>query len=150
VRIEVGPGHAPARRSGRVLAVVGSAVVVIGAIVAVVLLGGGGSDGSPDDDETDFVPPAPTVAAVVPSPTNLFGARQEDGTVVFTWTNPSEQDGDRYLWGVLAATGEPTLTLVDEPTVTVTPDGAGEVCIEVSIVRADRRASATPVEGCAS
>jgi hypothetical protein len=151
VRIEVGPGHAPARRTGRVLAAVGSAVVVVGAIVAAVVLGGGGSQGSPQDDETDFVPPAPTVAAVVPSPTNLFGARQEDGTVVFTWTNPSEEDGDRYLWGVLAATGEPTLTLVDEPTVTVTPDVAGgEVCIEVSIVRADRRASATPVEGCAS
>jgi hypothetical protein len=133
-----------------VLAAVGSAVVVVGAIVAAVVLGGRGSDGTPSGEETDFTAPAPTVAAVVPAPTNLFGARQDDGTVVFTWTNPSEQEGDRYLWGVLSATGEPTLTLVDDPTVVVTPDGEGEVCIEVSIVRADRRASATPTEGCAS
>jgi hypothetical protein len=30
------------------------------------------------------------------------------------------------------------------------PADPGEVCIEVSIVRADRRASATPTEGCAA
>jgi hypothetical protein len=100
---------------------------------------------------TEFPGPASTVGRTVPAPTNLFGTRQTDGTVVFTWTNPDEQDGDTYLWGVRTATGEPQLEIVDEPTVTVTPPAeGGEVCVEVSIVRADRRASTVPAEGCAA
>lgn len=147
VRIEVDPGTPPARRTGRLLAVVGGALVLVGAVVAVVLLGGSGEDPAPVATD-ELTGPRPTVATTVPSPTDLSGTRADDGTVVFTWTNPAEQDGDRYLWGVRTATGEPALTLVDEPRVAFTPEADDEVCIEVSIVRADRRTSVTPAEGC--
>ena len=82
-------------------------------------------DGSADDDPTatsDFTQDAePTTASStpVPSPSGLQGTRQADGSVVFTWDNPEPQEGDRYLWGVLQATGEPDLALID------TADGDG-------------------------
>ncbi|WP_454049229.1 protein kinase domain-containing protein [Cellulomonas sp. Marseille-Q8402] len=148
---EVSPG-APARgRTGRVLAAVGSVLAIAAAVVAVVVLANRPDAAPAPDAGSEFPGPAGTVAATVPSPTNLFGARQADGSVAFTWTNPDEQDGDTYLWGVRTATGEPVLQLVEEQRVTVpaADAGTGEVCIEVSVVRADRRASAVPAEGCA-
>jgi hypothetical protein len=147
---EVSPG-APARaRTGRVLAAVGSVLAIAVAVVAVVVLANRPEQTPAPGEGSEFPGPAGTVAATVPSPTNLFGSRQADGTVEFTWTNPDEQEGDSYLWGVRAATGEPQLQLVEEQRVTVpaADAGAGEVCIEVSVVRADRRASAVPAEGC--
>ena len=56
------------------------------------------------------------------------------------------------MWGVLQATGEPELALIDTAMVTVPADQATtpEVCIEVSIVRADRSLSAEPAQGCTS
>ncbi|GAA2719982.1 serine/threonine-protein kinase [Cellulomonas aerilata] len=103
--------------------------------------------------------PVPAVVTAVPSPQGVAGATQPDGSVVFTWTNPQPQDGDRYLWGVTRA-GEPTrMRTVDEPTVVLAPEAAAPValeagaaaplCVEVSIVRADRRASTRPAVGCA-
>ncbi|WHP17399.1 serine/threonine-protein kinase [Cellulomonas sp. ES6] len=146
---EVHPGVPARSRTGRVLAVAGSVVVIAAAVVAVVLLAGR-PDGAPDPGrDDDFPGPAGSVQSTVPSPTNLFGTREDDGSVVFTWTNPDEQDGDTYLWGRRTATGEPQLAVVDDTTVTVPSDGtAAEVCIEVSIVRADRRVSTLPAEGC--
>jgi hypothetical protein len=126
-------------------------LAIAAAVVAVVLLSGRPQTDPGPAAGTEFPGPASTVGRTVPAPTNLFGTRQTDGTVVFTWTNPDEQDGDTYLWGVRTATGEPQLEIVDEPTVTVTPPAeGGEVCVEVSIVRADRRASTVPAEGCAA
>jgi hypothetical protein len=148
---EVHPGSASRSRTGRVLAAVGSVLAIAAAVVAVVLLSGRPQTDPGPAAGTEFPGPASTVGRTVPAPTNLFGTRQTDGTVVFTWTNPDEQDGDTYLWGVRTATGEPQLEIVDEPTVTVTPPAeGGEVCVEVSIVRADRRASTVPAEGCAA
>lgn len=150
VRHEVSPGAPSRARTGRVLAVVGSVLAIVVAVVAVVVLADRPEATPAPGDGTEFPGPAGTVAATVPTPTNLFGNRQEDGSVEFTWTNPDEQDGDTYLWGVRTATGEPELALVDEQRVTVpaASAGAGELCIEVSVVRADRRASAVPAEGC--
>ena len=88
------------------------------------------------------------VVAVVPAPTGLTGVRLADGSVAFTWVNPDPAAGDQYLWGVRSATGEPTLALLAEPTVTVPAGAGGQVCIEVSIVRADRSVSARPAEVC--
>ncbi|MET0789323.1 MAG: serine/threonine-protein kinase [Cellulomonas sp.] len=139
----------------RVVAGVVSGVVVLAAIVAIGAAALRDGD-APDDGQptsTDFTQDAePTsIGEPVPAPHSLLGTRQADGSVVFTWENPAPQDGDRYLWGVLQATGEPQLAVVDEPTVTVLADqaAAGQVCIEVAIVRADRRVSADPAEGCA-
>ena len=144
----------PRGRAGMVTGVV-SGLVVLAAVVAigVAVLGDGPATGDPtptSDFTQDGVPTA--VAATVPSPSGLQGTRQADGSVVFTWDNPAPQTGDRYRWGVLAATGEPELALVDTAMVTVPADQAttAEVCIEVSIVRADRSMSAEPAQGCAS
>ena len=87
------------------------------------------------------------VVTAVPSPADVRATVGADGAAVFTWTNPQPQDGDRYLWGVVRAGAEPTLELVDGASVAVAAP-AGPVCIEVSIVRADRRASTRPAVGC--
>ncbi|MFI2752465.1 serine/threonine-protein kinase [Cellulomonas sp. P22] len=144
------------RRASRPLVVgVLSGVVVVGALAtaAVVTLSGGATPG-PSPATSDFAAPsAPGVVEAVPAPTDLVGERREDGTVVFTWHNPEPAEGDQYLWGVRTATGRPDLALVADPTVAVPPvAGAApgeQVCIEVSIVRANRASSAQPAEGCA-
>lgn len=146
---EVRPGGPSRSRTAQVLAAVGSVLAIAAAVVAVVLLADRPQGTPAPGAGTEFPGPAGTVAATVPSPTNLFGTRSADGsTVEFTWTNPDEQEGDTYLWGVRTATGEPQLQIVEDQRVTVETDGPGEVCIEVSVVRADRRTSATPAEGC--
>ncbi|WP_426592500.1 serine/threonine-protein kinase [Cellulomonas sp. McL0617] len=143
----------PSRR--RLLVGVVSGLVVLAvavAVGAVALHGSGTPDPRPSASAEFSQDPAPTaIDDVVPAPHSLLGTSQADGSVVFTWVNPEPQDGDRYLWGVLQATGEPQLALIDEPTVRVPAGGgSGEVCIQVSIVRADRRSSASPAQGCAS
>lgn len=147
--------EAKQRNRGRLVAGIVSGLVVLGAVITIgaVALG---RDDSPDVAPTstsDFsqAPVSTSIGEAVPSPHSLLGTRQADGSVVFTWENPDPEQGDQYLWGVRQATGEPQLTLVAQPTATVpAADATGEVCIEVSIVRADRRASTTPLEGCAS
>ncbi|GIG39916.1 serine/threonine-protein kinase [Cellulomonas phragmiteti] len=149
VGVPDGPGT---RRGARIAAGVAGAVVVA-AVVGVVAASLGGTDPGPTPAPTDTFAPAQTgpAAAPVPAPHSLVGTRAPDGSVTFTWQNPDPQDGDRYLWGVLAVTGEPTLALVDEERVTVPADQAtGEVCVQVSIVRADRSSSTRPAQGCAS
>ena len=70
---------------------------------------------------------------------------------MFTWANPAPQTGDSYLWGVAVAGEATVLAVIDEPTVSVAPEVPGApVCLEVSIVRADRRASTEPAVGCTS
>jgi hypothetical protein len=75
--------------------------------------------------------------------------REPDGSVEFTWVNPAPSGGDRYLWGVRTLTGPTTFALVDTPRVSVPAGDGQQVCIEVSIVRADRSASTRPAEVCA-
>lgn len=135
----------------RVVAGIASAVVVLGAVVAVAVVAL--QDDEPTAGPTDAAftqEPGPAVEATVPTPRDLRGERAADGSVAFAWTNPDPQEGDAYLWGVVTATGEPDLALVSTTTVTVPAAESGdEVCVEVSIVRADRRSSAQPAEVCA-
>jgi eukaryotic-like serine/threonine-protein kinase len=133
-----------------VVAGIVSGVVVLAAVIAIVLAASTGSS-DPRPDDTDFAQdPATAAQDVVPSPQQVEGQRQDDGSVVFTWVNPDPEPDDTYLWGILTVTGEPELQIVPEPTVTVPVEQAGdEVCITVSIVRADRRSSAEPAEVCA-
>lgn len=96
--------------------------------------------------------PSPTSTAVVtggavPAPEDLTSSVTDAG-VVFTWTNPSPEPGDRYLWGRAEAGRATTLELIDVPTVTVEPGAPGPVCIEVAIVRSDGRYTNDPVVGC--
>lgn len=147
------PDPEPAGRGRLVAGLVSGAVVVTALVVVVALTLGDGASGSrtPTQDPSGFTPPGSGLAAAVPAPTDLLGERQPDGAVVFTWTNPEPVDGDLYMWSVATATGEPTFALVDDETVTVpAADATGSpVCVEVSIVRADRGSSARPAEGCA-
>jgi len=141
----------PGSGRGRVAAAVVSGIVVVAAVIAVAAVTlGGGSDPAPTSTP-QFTQPGEgeVVSQTVPSPTQLAGERQPDGSVVFTWSNPQPQAGDTYTWGVLTATGEPELAIVPTPTVVVpaTAD-AGQVCIEVAVVRADGRSSAEPTQGC--
>lgn len=144
------PPEAAEQHRGRVVAAVASGAVVLAAIVAIAIAASSGST-DPRPGDTDFQQgPATAAREVVPPPHSVEGQRQDDGSVVFTWINPDPEPDDTYLWGILTVTGEPELQRVSEPTVTVPAAEAGdEVCIEVSIVRADRRSSAKPAEVCA-
>ena len=139
-----------AHRSRTVAAVV-SGVVVLGAIVVIAAAALRPGGGEPRPGDTDFQQSGGSaVEAVVPSPHSLEGTRDASGDVTFTWINPDPRPDDQYLWAVRTVQGTGAPEVVDEPTVTVPAAQAGdEVCIEVSIVRADRRASATPSQVCA-
>jgi hypothetical protein len=142
-RPEGGPG---ARRAlvGAVVAVLGLALVAGGAAVLA-----NRPASRPTPVATDFTAGPATVAAVVPAPTGLTGARQADGSTVFTWQNPDPQPGDSYLWGQLTLTGEVTLSRVEQPRVVVPATGTqGQVCVQVSVRRTDGRYSAKPAQGC--
>ncbi|WP_449385034.1 protein kinase domain-containing protein [Cellulomonas soli] len=139
-----------ARRRRRTLGAIASGAVVLLAAAAIVLANRD-ADSTPLPAQDDFSDGASSTRDVqsVPAPDSIHGERRSDGTVVFTWRNPDPEPGDAYLWGVLTLTGQTELELVETDTVTVPADQAtGEVCIEVSIVRADRRASADPAQGC--
>jgi len=89
-------------------------------------------------------------AVAVPKVSGLAGTRAADGSVGFTWTDPAPQDGDRYQWGVVTATGEGPLTMVDAPAAVVPAAQApGEVCVQVLLVRSDGRVSSDAARGCA-
>ncbi|MDT0182715.1 serine/threonine-protein kinase [Microbacterium sp. ARD31] len=143
-----GPTDSPRTRTPRWLWFAAAAAVVVVAVVVAVSLPG---ILSPDTGAT----PAPTTAAPqdpvvlsVPSPEDLAGSASGD-RVVFTWNNPSPQDGDRYLWGVVTRADEdPDLQPVSEASVTVPADPSGSTCIEVRTVREGGQAS-DPVRGCA-
>ncbi|WP_029288944.1 serine/threonine-protein kinase [Cellulomonas sp. HZM] len=139
----------PAPRGRAVTAVV-SGLVVLAAIVGVALVvTNGRSDANPQQSTELSQPPDAAVGHDVPSPASLTGTRQADGSVVFTWRNPAPAQGDTYTWGVRAATGEPKLEIVTQPKVVVPSTGDdAQVCIEVSIVRADGRMSDDPAQGC--
>ncbi|PFG34274.1 serine/threonine-protein kinase [Sanguibacter antarcticus] len=135
---------------GRRIVAAGSVVVVVVALL-LVAYETVGRDALANPQETQGATQAPTLVggSVVPGPTNLVGVVQGDGTAVFEWTNPDAQDGDAYLWRIDAPGSTSPVERIDSPLVTVdVPQGQDSVCIEVSIVRSDGRATTTPVEGC--
>lgn len=130
---------------GLVAAGVAGAVVLTALVVAVVAAFDQprpGADGTPSATGTPVV-----TSSAVPAPEDLT-ATVTDAGVVFTWTNPSPEPGDRYLWGRAEVGRATTLEVIDESTVTVQPEGPGPVCIEVAIVRSDGRYTTDPVTGC--
>jgi len=150
------PGVARPGGRGRIVVGVVAGLVVTAALAGVVLTAldrtGSGSDtgagSSPRPTGAASSSAAPVLA--VPSPTAVTGVLAGDGSAVFTWANPDPLTGDRYLWGVVVPGAETVMAVVDEPTATTAPQVAGaQVCIEVAIVRADRRASTTSAVGCA-
>ncbi|MBC7291760.1 MAG: hypothetical protein H5T83_10590, partial [Actinotalea sp.] len=134
--------------------------VVVGALAGVVVVGVLGAAAvqafAPAPDEDVAAAPArpagsPAVPAVraVPAPVDLVGATTADGSVVFTWSNPEPEEGDRFVWGVVVPGQDATLAPVDEPTVTVPAAIGGPTCVEVALVRQDGRSSTRPAVACA-
>ncbi|GGD90031.1 serine/threonine-protein kinase [Microbacterium murale] len=121
-----------------------AAVVIGGMIVGVNLLSGAGR---PDPVATqDEVVPQDPVSDAVPRVEELTGSR--DGTALtFTWTNPSPEDGDLYLWNTVDLAGSGKAETTDKTTVTFQGASAGQVCVDVVLRRGDGRAS-EPVRGC--
>jgi hypothetical protein len=106
--------------------------VVIGVSLPGILNGG---TASPQQTAAETSEPMNPVAGGIAAPTDLAGAAVPDG-VVFTWTNPKPEEGDRYAWGLVTrADEEPSFATIDEPTVTVPADPSGQTCIEVIVVR---------------
>ena len=133
----------------RVVATCLAVVVVGGAISVAAFLAG---------DRERPVAPAPTSGGnhstgsdvpvrAVPAPVDVMGVPDAGGTARFTWTNPDPQPGDTYLWTEIGVGVMPDPQIANEPEVEVT-SSIPRVCIEVSIVRADRRASTSPAQGC--
>lgn len=140
-------GHRGPRRGwvvGAAAAVVVAALVTVGVLTL-------GRDADPDPQATDAPLPTPTSVeeATVPAPAKLTGIDQGDGTAEFTWENPDEQEGDTYVWRevTVGSQGEARRTTSSEVVVPL-DDSTGVVCIEVSIVRDDGRASTMPVQEC--
>lgn len=121
-----------------------AAVVIGGTIVGVNLLSGAGR---PDPVATqDEVVPQDPVSDAVPRVEELTGSR--DGTALtFTWTNPSPEDGDLYLWNTVDLAGSGKAETTEKTTVTFQGASAGQVCVDVVLRRGDGRA-AEPVRGC--
>ena len=137
----------PQRRTGLLIGgILGALVLIVGAVVGIALVANT-LNAAPDPQETeDVVDPKEVLPAGTPEVTELAGVRN-GAQVSFTWTNPEPQDGDYYIWEQIVLSGESKSEKANEPTVTFTPQGAGQVCIEVSLVRADGD-FAEPVRGC--
>ena len=136
--------------------------LIIGIAAAVVVLGGVGiawavaSGTVPDPAAQTSAPaedadPIDVLPGSVPVVTDLTGTREGD-QVVFTWTNPAPEDGDKYIWGVQRLGGAPSLQTTDQTTVTVPAEASGSTCIEVTLRRADGTASDPdrPAQACTS
>ncbi|MBI9115952.1 serine/threonine-protein kinase [Sanguibacter suaedae] len=88
--------------------------------------------------------------ATVPAPANLRSVTEGD-SVTFSWSNPDEQEGDAYLWQLAGVGQTSRAERIEDRSVTVeVPEGESRVCIEVSVVRTDGRASTTPTQGCSA
>lgn len=132
-------------------------LVTIASLVVLVLIGGitwaALAQRGPGGDDLDPLDPAvpPTNKAAVPTPTELTGRKSptDENKIIFTWGNPDPQEGDQYLWAVVESGDVPQQSLTTDPLVSVDLPPAGRVCVEVSIVREDRRASDVPAVECA-
>ncbi|KAA9106456.1 serine/threonine-protein kinase [Microbacterium rhizomatis] len=142
------PPAPPRSRRGLLWSLAAGAFLVIVAAIIVFSLPGvlaGPAPAQPSSPATSD-PQNPIDTLVAPA-TGITGAVDASG-VLFTWSNPSPQEGDYYLWGVVPRDGSaPELDKVDQPSVTTAADASGTTCIEVTVVRANGRPS-EPARGC--
>lgn len=85
----------------------------------------------------------------VPSVTDMSVVRSGTDAVTFAWTNPNPQTGDYYVWRIITVGQESQAVRVTEPEVAVPlPADQEPVCIEVSLVRENGKASTNPTKKC--
>jgi hypothetical protein len=143
------PPPEPARR-GRTLLLAAAGLLVAGGVTAVVLLNGAESPAAGPKTPAPEPDGGSAIVAVVPGPSGLSGARQADGSVLFTWEATDRQDGDSWVVRRVDPGADDRAQLVDQPSVTLTGVAAGaQACVEVAIRRVDGRMSAEPAEACA-
>jgi serine/threonine protein kinase len=130
---------APRRRTGLWITLIAAGVVlIVGGIFGLnALVAGIAPEPNPQaSDET--VDPQDPVSEAVPKVADAVATRTGD-QVTFTWTNPAPLEGDSYLWTNLDPAGDGAVNQVADEKATVT--GAGQVCIEVMLRRANGTAS---------
>ncbi|WP_161522225.1 serine/threonine-protein kinase [Bifidobacterium aemilianum] len=94
----------------------------------------------------------------IPAPQGLTGQANDQGAS-FSWSNPAPRAGDSYAWSLVheeggqdsqsqagAAPGQ--LSIVNTPTVSIQHPEPGQICIQVSIVRANGQMSDNPATAC--
>ncbi len=142
------PAAASGERKSRaglwaILAVI--ALVVVGGVVVGINMLTGVEEPDPIATQDEVIPKDP-VSDAVPAVEEVEGVREGD-VVRFTWTNPSPEEDDLYLWNTVDLTGAGSTETTEETAVTVEDAAAGQVCIDVMLRRSDGRASEA-VRGC--
>jgi len=139
-------GRPPRSRAGLWigLGIAAAVVVVAGVVAGASLLA---HSPSPSPTAPVVVDPQDPSDGFVPAPADLVGTVEGDD-VVFTWTNPDPEEGDRYVWYPYTLDGEGDTGLVDAETLTVAADPSGTTCVAVLIRRADAT-SGTETRACA-
>jgi serine/threonine protein kinase len=134
-------------RRGILWMALGAAAVVLvaGAAVVINLAQDSGDEPTPVATQGEVVPQNP-VSEAVPRVDELSATR-EGSTVTFSWTNPSPEDGDSYLWNTVDLGGASPTEATDALSATIEDAPAGQLCIDVILRRGDGRAS-EPARGC--
>ncbi|MGP6170519.1 serine/threonine-protein kinase [Microbacterium sp. A204] len=146
------PASAPAQESPRKprvgiwITIAAAAVVLVGGVIVGVNLMNTGEEPAPVATQDEVIPQDP-VSDAVPIVGDLTGVRN-GAAVTFSWTNPSPEDGDMYLWHTVDLAGAGKTETTEDTSVTVESGAAGQVCIDVMLRRGDGRAS-EPARGCA-
>ena len=138
----------PQKRRSRVGMWIGIAAGVV-VLVAAATIGANLINGidTPDPVATQkVIDPKDPVSDAVPPVDDLSGTR-EGTAITFTWTNPTPEEGDIFLWNTVDLAGNGSTTTTDETAVTFEGAASGQVCIDVLLRRGDGRAS-EPVRGC--
>lgn len=143
--------EASASRRGRLVGtIVGAALVIVAVVVSISLISAPRGAAEPSTRDSSQPAPVDPVApeAVVPDIQNLSGVVQ-GSEIVFSWTNPSPQEGDTYLWRAVVPGEEIAFQETVDPQAAVAMNAGGNACIEVLLVRANGRSADDGVEGCA-
>jgi hypothetical protein len=139
-------------RRGLVVTLIIALVVVAGALAVFILPGLGADDDAPTAPgkatESQVAPQDLVGKSVVPAPSGLTGVA-EGSDAVFTWENPAPEAGDSFRWWTVdrfGQVGETNATAATRITTPLLDDD--QTCVEVVLVRADGRSSASPARTC--
>jgi len=155
----------PARRKYRIVPVAVAATMLAGTALAFTCVVVPKSDsvsmdggvrtgfGTARDSDMPHVPEDdPIASGRVPEVEDLSGRYSPDGdSVTFTWTNPDPEDGDSYVWSPVGDDGvdrEARGAIVRSESIRVDAADGPRTCIQVSLVRENRRMSDTPSIAC--